>query len=90
LPIAVRSSWLGITPASESVLAFTITMNRIVVLLGLSAIALGRCAGFRAGAPGSSHQAGLPEHVERAGRGIDTTSVPRLGEKRKRKFPSGL
>ena len=30
LPIAVSSSVLGITPASESLLAFTITMNRIV------------------------------------------------------------
>jgi hypothetical protein len=32
LPIAVSSSVLGITPASVSLLAFTITMNRIVVL----------------------------------------------------------
>jgi hypothetical protein len=32
LPIAVSSSVLGITPASESLLAFTITMNRIAVL----------------------------------------------------------
>ena len=32
LPIAVSSSVLGITPASESLLAFTITMNRIVTL----------------------------------------------------------
>jgi hypothetical protein len=32
LPIAVSNSVLGITPASESLLAFTITMNRIVVL----------------------------------------------------------
>src|SRR5215207_1620146 len=32
LPIAVSSSVLGITPASVSLLAFTITMNRIAVL----------------------------------------------------------
>jgi hypothetical protein len=32
LPIAVSSSVLGIWPASESLLAFTITMNRIVIL----------------------------------------------------------
>src|ERR1700712_1396221 len=32
LPIAVSSSVLGITPASLSLLAFTITMNRIVTL----------------------------------------------------------
>jgi hypothetical protein len=32
LPIAVSSSVLGITPASESLLAFTITMNRITAL----------------------------------------------------------
>src|SRR5258708_5502031 len=32
LPIAVSSSVLGITPASVSLLAFTITMNRIVFL----------------------------------------------------------
>src|SRR5690349_5251578 len=32
LPISVSSSMLGITPASESLLAFTITMNRIAVL----------------------------------------------------------
>src|SRR5262249_10459479 len=29
-PICVRSSWLGRMPASESLLALTITMNRIV------------------------------------------------------------
>src|SRR5262245_43803037 len=33
LPISRRSSLLGITPASLSLLAFTRTMNRIVVLL---------------------------------------------------------
>src|SRR5712664_211395 len=32
LPIAVSISVLGITPASVSLLAFTITMNRIVTL----------------------------------------------------------
>jgi hypothetical protein len=32
LPIAVNNSVLGIWPASESLLAFTITMNRIVTL----------------------------------------------------------
>jgi len=32
LPIAVSNSVLGITPASESLLAFTITMKRIVKL----------------------------------------------------------
>src|SRR5450432_2230945 len=32
LPIAVSNSVLGITPASDSLLAFTITMNRIVTL----------------------------------------------------------
>src|SRR6266851_2787312 len=30
-PISVRSSWLGMTPASESFVAFTITMHRIVL-----------------------------------------------------------
>src|SRR5882724_8560044 len=38
LPIAVSSSVLGMTPASESLLAFTITMNCIVTLrYGLAA-----------------------------------------------------
>jgi hypothetical protein len=29
--MAVSSSWLGILPASESLLAFTMIMNRMVV-----------------------------------------------------------
>src|SRR5437868_6321539 len=32
-PISVRSFWLGILPASESLLAFMITMNRMLFLL---------------------------------------------------------
>jgi hypothetical protein len=31
LPIAVNSSWLGITPASESWLALMMIMNRMVI-----------------------------------------------------------
>ncbi len=30
-PISARSLWFGITPASDSLLALTITMNRIVM-----------------------------------------------------------
>src|SRR5439155_16162129 len=32
-PISVRSCWLGITPASESLVALTMTITRMVVLL---------------------------------------------------------
>jgi hypothetical protein len=31
-PIYVNSSWLGMTPASDSLVAFTITSTRIVLI----------------------------------------------------------
>src|SRR6476620_914885 len=52
LPIAVSSSVLGITPASESLLAFTITMNRIAILR----VGIGRPPSLR---PSSTRRAGF-------------------------------
>src|SRR5205823_6599961 len=42
LPIAASNSWLGILPASESLLAFTMIMNRMLVSITLDCSWLGR------------------------------------------------
>jgi hypothetical protein len=46
LPMLVRISVLGRMPASDSLLALTMTMQRILILLWVS-IGAGVCGGFR-------------------------------------------